>query len=708
MALAEAISLLQRGEAAGARRLLLDEEPPGALAADHAFLLGACAHALGEIPEALQQFTQALKQRPEHAQAACALGALYAGLGKPELAEGLLRQTLGRVEDRQLRFNLAVVLENLSRADEALAEYGRLLGADPADLAARHNRAGLHAQAMRLAEAAADYRELIHHHPGHTLAWQNLADIELAQGRYDAAAQLLTEVLRRQGDNGKALLSLAISLSTAGHFAEADLRFQELQGCDPGLWNEALARVNGHYGQATRIEPELLYLLRQHEHREACDWYDIAQANRVWSQYLAKPGEGELMPLSFRALYAPVTAAAQRRLAEAIAAQAANGVTPYAHQPRLSHGKLRIGYCSSQFSHHATGVLLKDFFRQHDPANTQIYLLALTPFDNSAEAQAIRASGASWIDLSQLDDSAAAARIHALNLDVLVDLNGYTTGARPRLLAHRPAPVQVSWLVMSNTTGAPYIDYVLTDPASSPGGDWCSEAEVQLPQTYFVFSHETTVPITPRRRELGLPDDKFVFCCLNAAYKIEPDTFSAWMQILESCPQSVLWLLGANSAVVLNLKREAEWRGIDPRRLLFAPRVPVAEHLARLGAADLFLDTRQYNGHTTVAEALWSGLPVLSCPGETMASRVGGSLVRSCGLDELVVDSWEAYFQKAQQLYRERGELESLRRRLSVNRLHAAPFDLAGQARNLEKAFGQMRERFSKGLRPEGFSAGNI
>jgi predicted O-linked N-acetylglucosamine transferase (SPINDLY family) len=700
-ALSEAVALLQQGQAAAARECL-QAEP--ADSAEHAFLLGACAHALGDITEALRQFTDALKKDPLHVQAACALGSLYGALGRLDLAETLFRQTLAKVEHRQLRFNLAVVLDSLNHTDDADAEYTALIEADADDYPARHNRAGLYARLMRLHEAARDYRELVKRHPGQTLPWQNLADLELCFGHYESALELIREVRQREPDNAKALLTEAIILAATGQFDASRAAFAALHGSDEALWQGALVRVNGRFGRATDIDPRLIYLARQHEHRESCDWSDVRQAWRIWDE-ADTLADGELMPLSFRQLSVPSTAAQQKALSQRIAAQCKTpDLRPYNHQPRFSGEKLRIGYCSPAFGQHATGILLRRFFQHHNPLTTEVFVLPLTAGDGSDIAAAIRQSGARWVDVSGLDDQAAAARIHALNLDVLVDLGGYTTDARPRLFSWRPAPVQVSWLVMPCTTGDPAIDYFISDANVRPGDGWCSEAEVLLPQSYFVFSHDEQPPTTPRRAALGLPDERFVFCCLNNNYKIDPDTFGIWMQLLTDCPQSVLWLLAGSPAAVLNLKREAEWRGVDPRRLLFAPRVSSQEHLARLGAADLFLDTRYYNGHTTVAEALWSGLPVLTCPGDTFASRVGGSLVRTCGLDELVMDSWEAYRDMAQQLYQDRLRLERLRQKLAMQRLRAAPFDMKEQASALEKAFLQMRDRFVNGLPPQSFA----
>ena len=268
--------------------------------------------------------------------------------------------------------------------------------------------------------------------------------------------------------------------------------------------------------------------------------------------------------------------------------------------------------------------------------------------------------------------------------------------------------MQVSWLAAPYTSGAPWMDYFISDAHVRPGEGWCSEAEVLLPRSFFLFSHDAEPPVSPLRTSLGLPDNRFVFACLNAPFRIDPDTFSVWMRILQQTPDSVLWLLGDSSAVVLNLKREAEWRGIDPRRLLFAPRTTPQAHRARLGAADLYLDTRYCNGHTSVAEALWAGLPVLTCPGTTFASRVGSSLVHSCDLSELVCADWTAYEETAVSLYGDRTRLDTLRQRLHDTRRHAAPFDPSQQARQLEKAFRHMRERFAQGQPAAPFAVGDL
>ncbi len=701
----DAITLLQQGDAQGARERLASVT---GIHAEQDFLQGVCAHALQDIPQAVSHFAQALQHDPGHSRAAAALGALLAGLGRHAEAEHVFRQSLARSDDPQVRFNLAVILEDLGQLDAALAEYTHLISHHPDDYAPRHNRAGLHARRMQLADAATDYRELVKRHPGHTLPWQNLADIEISQGHYEAALGHLDEVLRREPGNAKAVMSAAIAAAANGDFTTSDRHFEHLRRVDAGLWQSALERINGRVGQASRPEAQLVFLVRAHEHLAACDWSRWPLYGPVFRELVAGGEHGELISLAFRSVAAPLDAGEQRQLGTAIARQ----VRPLASlcpAPSPSPARLRVGYLGARFGHHATGVLLQDFFAAHDHDSTDVFLLDLAGSDGSTTAQRIRQTpGVQTVGLQGLDDSTAATRIAALGLDILVDLSLYNDDPRPGILAQHPAAVQVAWLAAPYTSGAPWLDYVISDARVSPGPGWSSEAEVQLPESYFVFSHASAPPAVPLRERLGLPDNRFVFACLSAPWKIDPDTFTVWMRILQACPDSVLWLLGDSAPVVLNLKREAEWRGIDPRRLLFAPRTTPEAHLARLGAADLFLDTRYCNGHTTVAEALWAGLPVLTCPGPTFASRVAGSLLHSCHLPELVCADWAAYEQAAVSLYRDRAHLVALRQRLHESRHHAAPFDLPRQARHLEKAFRHMRERFAQGQPAAPFAVSDL
>lgn len=704
--LAQAATLLREGDAVAARSLLL-EAPEDA---QRDFLLGACAHALGEIPEALRAFSDVLRRHPGHAQAACALGSLWAGLGRTADAEALFRQTLSHTDDAQLQFNLGVVVESRGDTTGALAAYERALALDAGHYGARHNRAGLRASARQWQEAAEDYRELIRLHPDVTLPWHNLAELELALGRYEEATRLLTEVLRREPANGKACLSLAVAQAASGQIDASRASFAQLARLDPARWEEARARINGLRGNDPGIDPRLIFLLRNHEHLGACDWRYWDRWCEVFRDVCTRVPAGELLPLAYPALLAPLDAAAQRRLMAAIGVQIEARAAPFRQQAqpgKAPPGRLRIGYIGPLLERHVTGLNLRRFFAAHATDSTEVFVISTgrAGADGSAWPSRIELrDGVHWIDCGDMPDADIVARLSELRLDVLVDIATYSNDPRPEVLAARPAPVQVNWLGAPYTGSAGTYDYVLTDAVTRPGDGWCNEAEVIMPGSYFVFSHVPEPPAVPSRHLLGLPEHGFVFANLGTPLKISPDIFDRWMRILTTCQDSVLWLLANSPAGVLNLKREAEWRGIDPRRLLFVPRTNPVAHMARQGAADLFLDTPYITGHTTMAESLWAGTPGISVLGNTFAGRVGGSLLLDAGLPELVAPDWPAYEALAIDLYRDRSRLAALRMRLAERRHHLHCVDVQGQAARMEQAFRQMHARRAAGLPPAPFA----
>lgn len=703
--LKHALSLLQAGQAGAACDVLL-AAPAGA---DRDFLLGACRHALGDIPSAITAFTSALRAAPDHAQAACALASLYAGLGHRGEAIALLRRTLARVDEDGLRFNLGVALEDSGDAAGALAEYGRVLARTPGHFAARHNRAGLLARLQRLAEAAADYRELVHLHPQHVLAWHNLGELELALGHYEAAIASLGTALHHHPDNGKALLSLAVAHAANGDIDASRARFAALRALDPARWEDARRRLNGDRGRDRDIDPRLLFLVRQESHLQVCNWRHWPRYGEVFRDFLRAPGDGDALALGYASMLAPLRAQEQLTLGRHIAAQVERRGATARHTPTPTPSRLRIGYAGTRLGMHVTGLIFRPLFAAHDPAQVEVHVLALGPDDGSAEFAALRTlPGLTLHELGEVDDDAAAAHIRALELDVLVDLAVWNDQPRPEVLAARPAPLQVVWQGAAYSSGAPWLDYVVADATVRPGEDWCSEAEVLLPGSFF-FYPGGGLPVAPPRETLGLPADKFVFASLNTACKLEPGVFDSWMRILAQCPDSVLWLLASGGAAqILNLKREAEWRGIDPRRLLFANRVTPAAHVARQGAADLFLDTFHVNGHTTMAESLWAGTPALSCPGNTFASRVGASLLQAAGLPELVLADAAAYEAMAVALYRDRERLAMLRRRLAEARAQLPHYQPRLRAAQMERVYRHMRERFAAGLPPAAFALADL
>lgn len=701
MPLSQVVLLLQNGQAAQALQWLRKVPPPHD--AHHAFLMGACTHALGDIPQAVRHFTDALMREPAHAQAACALGSLYAGLGRRGEAEMLFRRTLKRVDDPQLRFNLAVVLEDSGRSSDALAEYSHILQQYPSHYAARHNRAGLHARDKRFTEAIADYRVLVREHSAEILPWHNLAELELALGHYEEAIRLLTEVAKREPSNAKAILSLAVAYAAHGDMVESRAGFERLKTIDPVLWEDAHERINGKESK-DEIDPRIIFLVRANDHLSIAHWKYWDYQHEIFNDLIAKPGSANYLSLAYSSLMFPLTAKSQLGLMQKISEYFYKEAEIFSKDEKKSgHKKNRIAYVAPNWGDHVTGHLFRNLVTSHS-SDFEVYIVSLNQLDNSPHINLLRQQeNISFLDLSAMNDAEAAEALHALKLDIAVDLAVFNDENRPAVLAMRPAAIQINWQAAPYSSGAPWLDYLISDAVVRPEEGWCSEAEIMMPSCYFTYSHNGETPLIPTRAHLGLPENKFVFAGLNNPTKINPAVFRTWMKILLSASDSVLWLLATDAAEVLNLKREAEWQGVDPARLLFAPRVRPEDHLARLGAVDVFLDTWPCNGHTTVAESLWSGTPVISLKGVTFAGRVGASILSSVGLPELVVDSEAAYIELALRLQRDRGLLADLRARLQENRLSADCFNGKKQLGYLEQAFREMVSRHRQGLPPEGF-----
>jgi protein O-GlcNAc transferase len=350
---------------------------------------------------------------------------------------------------------------------------------------------------------------------------------------------------------------------------------------------------------------------------------------------------------------------------------------------------------------------MAELFERHDKSKFEIIAYSHAPDDRSELSRRLRYAFDGFIDIRAMTDAEASSRIKADKIDILVDLKGYTKGARTGITARRPAPIQVSFVGFPGTMGADFIDYIIADPIVLPFDQQpnYSERIVHLPHSYQPNDTKRLIAnITPTRAECGLPESGFVFCSFNNSYKITPAFFDIWMRLLNAVPGAVLWLLDANGLVKDNLRREAAARGVDPGRLHFAPRIPSPEHLAHHRLADLFLDTLPYNAHTTASDALWAGLPVLTCAGETFAGRVAASLLHAAGLPELVTDTLAGYEAMGLRLAREPELLQSLRHRLLGNRHSAPVFDIARYTLAYEAALTHMWDTFMRGHDPQGFA----
>ncbi len=356
--------------------------------------------------------------------------------------------------------------------------------------------------------------------------------------------------------------------------------------------------------------------------------------------------------------------------------------------------RITLGYLSADFQEHATAQLIAELFVLHDRSRFRVIGYSYGHDDGSAARRRLAESFDAFVDLETASHTDAAARIREDGVDILIDLKGYTTDARPEIVALRPAPIQVNYLGYPGTMGTEAIDYILVDPFVVPPSEQIhfTEKLVHLPDCYQVNDRRRPIasPI-PTRAECGLPDGAFVFCCLSAPYKITAPMFDIWMRLLAAVPHSVLWLLESSPGATANLQREAEGRLTGgSARLKFAPGLPNPQHLARLAVADLFLDTLPYNAHTLTSDALWAGCPVVTCAGATFASRVAGSVLHAVGLPELVTTSLADYEALALRLARDPARLQAIRTKLKNNRLATPLFDSERLTRNIEAAYEEM------------------
>lgn len=363
--------------------------------------------------------------------------------------------------------------------------------------------------------------------------------------------------------------------------------------------------------------------------------------------------------------------------------------------------KIRLGYLSNDFHQHATAHLLIEVLEAHDRDDFEVYAYSFGPDDGMQMRRRLVQACDRFIDIVDMTDTEAAVAIYSDAVDILIDLKGFTANARTGITLLRPAPIIVNYLGYPGTMGSGVCDYLVTDrfltPPESAGG--YAESFAYMPNSYHPHGRRASVGRKPTRQEAGLPEAGMVFCCFNQAYKITPEVFDTWCRLLSVVPDSVLWLLDDLYAAG-NLRSEAIRRGIDARRLVFTANLAQAEHLGRLQLADLVLDTAPFNAHTTASDALWAGVPLVTCPGETFPSRVAGGILSAAGLSELVADSREAYFDLAYGLATESARLAEMRSRLAANRLSSSLFDVATYTSDLEELFRLMLARYRAGLLP--------
>jgi predicted O-linked N-acetylglucosamine transferase (SPINDLY family) len=544
--------------------------------------------------------------------------------------------------------------------------------------------------ASDLPAAQEAFRRALKADPSHAGAASNLGALLLEGGREDEALALLAHGVDLAPDNAAARVNLANGLVQTGRLAEGAAHLREALRLDPG---HALARRQ-------LLRPLL----------DLCEWEAAAaETDRLVADWQRAPdGVAAGLVAPFTSLFLPVPGAFRLEIARRYAARVtAKAATHALTLPAADTGgrRLRVGYVSADFSNHATAHLAAGLFERHDRERFELYAYSFGPDDGSEYRRRTAAAFEHFADVRGEPAHAIAARIARDGIQILVDLKGYTTASQPEIFALRPAPVQMSYLGYPGTTGAPWMDYVVADRVVLPEADFASfdERAIWLPASYQANDDRRPVPdAAPAPSDCGLPGDAFVFCAFNQHAKINAAIFAAWLRVLDAVPGSVLWLLAGPGEP--RLRAAAAKAGVDPARLVFAARMPMAKHLARHGLAGVFLDTDIYNAHTSAADALWADLPVLTMRGASFAGRVAESLLWAVGLSELVADDVADYERRAVSLARAPHVLRELRTRLEQNRVTAPLFDTRRFARGLEAAFEAAWARHVAGGGPAAFA----
>ena len=677
--------------------------------ADTLFNLGTIYRRLGRDADGERCFNELLAKAPGYADAHVSLGLLHADRGDDAAAVAAYRQALKTAPGHPAALNnLGSTLTRMDQHAEAEAVLQHALALSAADADTLINLGNLRLQQARIADAQSYYEKAAHTERGAVDANRNLGKLFRSQGRIAEALQRLQTALAHAPQHAGAMADLAETFVASGDLVQAEAWFQKALALEPGnatnhrMLGDVL-KICGRYEESARQYERALDLQADchaalggliYVRQQMSAWQGLeALWARAKHDAIGKPGSG-ITPFSI--LSQPTTAQEQLACARAWEqselapiARGRDGLGFDFSGRRVRPEKLRVGYLSWDFHQHATSYLIAELFELHDRDCFEIFADSYGPDDGSAIRARIRHAVSGFVDIASYSHVAAARAIYEDRIDILVDLKGYTQGARPQIMALRPAPVQVNWLGYPGTMGMPQIDAILADHFIIPAGaeSGYSERIVRLPDCYQINDRRRVVASTPSRAECGLPEESFVFCCFNQSYKILPDVFAAWLRILKAVPGSRLWLLETNAWAVKNLRDAAIAQGIAIDRLVFAPVRPLDEHLARYRVADLALDTFPYTSHTTGSDALWAGCPLVTCAGDTFASRVAGSLLHAAGLSELVTRSLVEMERVALELAQTPARLAEIRARLVATRDSCALFDSPRFVRSLESAY---------------------
>ncbi|MEZ0330848.1 MAG: tetratricopeptide repeat protein [Methylophilaceae bacterium] len=685
----------QLAQAEALYRELLDNHPQHA---DSLHLLGVLCHQTARHIEAIEKIGAALQLAPKNPDYLNNYGLALRAAGRLDEAIQCYQRALQiSPDDPDLLTNLSNLNVSLNRFDEAIECYRRILKHYPQDADTREalcyalGKAGNQQQLAGLyAKAEASYLEACKLKPSDAALYYNLGNAQRELGKPKDAEISYRKALKLSPGDADIHNNLGNVLRELGQLDAAIASYQTAFTLNPALYH---AKV---------------HLVHQKQH--ICDWQGLDDDIRQIRHWVNTQPTAQISPFAFLAM--PSTTPEEQRLcADQWAENRLSTMLKLKESLNFKHvytgDKLRIGYLSADFRLHPLASLTSEMIELHDKRKIESFAYSYGINDNSAERQRLAKAFDHFVDIRALSQQAAAEKIHADQIDILVDLTGFTQSSRTSLVALRPAPTNVSWLgfpgTMGSLAGSPLFDYLISDgfitpPSFTSNSESTGYAEklALLPTCYQANDSKRPVAATPTRQQAGLPADAFVYCCFNQSFKILPEVFNVWMRLLQKVPDSVLWLLECNPLAKANLKREAAARGVKAERLIFAPRIAMAQHLARQALADLFLDTLPYNAHTTASDALWMGLPVLTCAGESFASRVAGSLLHAADLPELVTINLIDYEEKALMLATNPDQLGTIKKKLGIKNRELALFNTAKFTRDIEQLYQDIWQNYSQ------------
>ena len=670
----------------------------------------------GNLKVVIEQAKMLIAQYPKTFTLWNILGAANQRLGRNLEASEAFRKVIELNPANSNGFNnLGVTLKDQGKIDEAIMSYKKALSLNPEYVSAHTNMGAALKDQGKFDEAIMSYRKALSLEPGNANAFFNMGVTLQDQGKLDEAIVSYEKVISLKPEDANVHNNMGAALKDQGKFDEAIEAYNKALAIKPDFADayynigNALQKqskpkeVIEAYRNALVIMPDFEVARTQKLYQQAliCNWDDMAEDTNLIPQL--GTNEKDVPPFDLLSLEDAPDRHFSRSKVYAKANYSQNNLPPIVKSSKRSK-RIRIGYFSTDYKEHPVAYLIAKVLKKHNRNKFEVFGYSIHGSSSCEMRQQLKKSFDSFTDIQSMSDRDIALQVRRDEIDIAIDLNGYTQHARTGIFANRAAPIQINFLGYPGTLGADFIDYIVADPVLIPEDNRQHYLEqiIYLPNTYQPTDNTRTISnkvIT--RKDMGLPDGVFVFCCFNNNYKISPAEFDIWMRLLDNVEGSVLWLLRSNKWAEQNLKQQAEARGIRSERIIFAEKLPQAEHLARQRLADLFLDTFNYNAHTTASDALWVGLPIVTKLGKGFAARVAGSLLNAVGLPELITKTEQDYEALILKLATNPTKLDEIKEKLANNRLTQPLFNTELYTKQLEEGYQEAYQNHFEGNPPQ-------